>query len=227
MITLSWKPILSNLSEAYGELKGLYCRLHFMAFGEMPDNWQDDGSYKAWLEKREKEQPFTEMTLFVSLDHAYHHLNWAWNIRRTPEERIWHFTQESARKWDKFPKTREFSDLWSSTTSTKKIKDKPISRKISLTPVRVRIQMAQWKLGILCHRVEKEVENNSSIGNSRPQWSNVDVDSQPLSEKEFAKRIHQIYAEMNMAWNSRKDKTFVIKSYAIHRRRYFPYIFYR
>ena len=55
MITLSWKPILSNLSEAYGELKGLYCRLHFMAFGEMPDNWQDDGSYKAWLEKREKE----------------------------------------------------------------------------------------------------------------------------------------------------------------------------
>ena len=227
MITLSWKPILSNLSEAYGELKGLYCRLHFMAFGEMPDNWQDDGSYKAWLEKREKEQPFTEMTLFVSLDHAYHHLNWAWNIRRTPEERIWHFTQESARKWGKFPKTRDFSDLWSPIPSTKIIKDKPKSRKISLTPVRVRIQMAQWKLGILCRRVEKEVEINSSIGNSRPQWSNVDVDSQPFSEKEFAKRMHRIYAEMNMAWNSRKDKTFVIKPYAIHRRKYFPNIFYR
>ena len=227
MITLSWKPILSNLSEAYGELTGLYCRLHFMAFGEMPDNWQDDGSYKAWLEKREKEQPFTEMTLFVSLNHAYHHLNWAWNIRRTPEERIWHFTQESAGKWDKFPTTREFSDLWSSTNSTKKIKDKPRSRKISLTPVRVRIQMAQWKLGILCRRVENEAKINSSIGNTRLKRLNEDVDSQPLSEKEFAKRIHQIYAEMNMAWNSRKDKTFVIKSYAIHRRRYFPYIFYR
>ena len=227
MKTLSWKPILSNLSEAYGELTGLYCRLHFMAFGEMPDNWKDDGSYKAWLEKREKEHPFTEMTLYVSLDHAYHHLNWAWNIRRTPEERIWHFTQESAGKWDKFPTTREFSDLWSSTNSTKKIKNKPRSRKISLTPVRVRIQMVQWKLGILCHRVEKEVENNSSIGNNNSKRSNVDVDSQPLSENEFAKRMHRIYAELNMAWNSRKDKTFVIKPYAIHRRRYFPKIFQR
>ena len=227
MITLSWKPILSNLSEAYGELTGLYCRLHFMAFGEMPDNCQDDGSYKAWLEKREKEHPFTEMTLYVSLGHAYHHLNWAWNIRRIPDERIWHFTKEAARKWGKFPKTRDFSDLWSSTTSTKKIKDKPRSRKISLTPVRVRIQMAQWKLGILCRRVENEAKINSSIGNTRLKRLNEDVDSQPLSEKEFAKRIHQIYAEMNMAWNSRKDKTFVIKSYAIHCRRYFPYIFYR
>ena len=227
MKTLSWKPILSNLSEAYGELTGLYCRLHFMAFGEMPDNWQDDGSYKAWLEKREKEHPFTEMTLYVSLDHAYHHLNWAWNIRRTPEERIWHFTQESARKWGKFPKTKVFSDLWSPTTSPKIIKDKPRFRKISLTPMRVRIQMALWKLGILCHRVENEAKINSSIGNTRLKRLNEDVDSQPLSEKEFANRMHRIYAEMNMAWNSRKDKTFVIKSYAIHRRRCFPYIFYR
>ena len=227
MKTLSWKPILSNLSEAYGELKNLYCRLHFMAFSKMPDNWKDDGSYKAWLEKREKEQPFTEMTLFVSLDHVYHHLNWAWNIRRTPDEHIWHFTQESARKWGKFPKTRDFSDLWSPTASTKIINDKPRSRKISLTPVRVRIQMTQWKLGILCRRVEKEVEINSSIGNTRPKMSNLDIDSQPLSEKEFAKRMHRIYAEMNMAWNSRKDKTFVIKSYAMQKRRYFPNIFYR
>ncbi len=227
MKTLSWKPILSNLSEAYGELTGLYCRLHFMAFGEMPDNCQDDGSYKAWLEKREKEHPFTEMTLFVSLDHAYHHLNWAWNIRRTPEERIWHFTQESARKWGKFPKTRDFSDLWSPITTRKIIKEMLSFRKISLTPVRVRIQMAQWKLGILCRRVEKEVEIYSSIGNTRPKISNLDIDSQPLSEKEFAKRMHRIYAELNMAWNSRKDKTFVIKSYAIQRRRYFPKIFQR
>ena len=87
--------------------------------------------------------------------------------------------------------------------------------------------MAQWKLGILCRRVENEAKINSSIGNTRLKRLNEDVYSQHLSEKEFAKRIHQIYAEMNMAWNSRKDKTFVIKSYAIHRRRYFPYIFYR
>ena len=222
-----------------------------MAFGEMPDNWQDDGSYKAWLEKRENGHPFTEMTLYVSLDHVYHHLNWAWNIRQTLEERIWHFTPEEAKKWGKFPKTRDFSDLWSPTISTKIINDKPRSRKISLTPVRVRIQVAQWKLGILSRRVEKEVEINSSIGNnyskrlnvdvdsqldryfSQYTWGsyskrlNVDVDSQPFSEKEFAKRMHRIYAEMNMAWNSRKDKTFVIKPYAIHRRRYFPKIFQR
>lgn len=51
------------------------------------------------------------------------------------------------------------------------------------------------------------------------------VEKQELSEEEFAKRLHRIYAELNMAWNSRKDKTFAVDEEAISRRRLFPYVF--
>ena len=46
-----------------------------------------------------------------------------------------------------------------------------------------------------------------------------------LTEKEFARRMHRIFEQLNMAWNSRKDKTFVIKFHAFQRRRYFSPMF--
>ena len=224
MITLSWKPILSNLSEAYGELKNLYCRLHFMAFGEMPDNWKDDGSYKAWLEKREKEHPFTEMTLYVSLDHAYHHLNWAWNIRRIQEERILKCDEKDFKIWSNFPKTMLFAGLWPSKDVMKGCDKKVGCRKVSITPVRVHLLTAQQKLGILCKLVAKEIEGNLSQGNSQVDL-NADNSMPPLTEKEFSHRMYRIFEELNMAWNSRKDKTFVRKFHAMQNRRYFSPIF--
>ena len=73
MSHLAWKPILFNLSEAHDELDDLYCRLHFLTFGEVPD----DCTCKAWIERRDRKHPFTEMSLHVSLDHAFHHQNFA------------------------------------------------------------------------------------------------------------------------------------------------------
>ena len=101
MKELSWNPILSNLVEARGELVHLHWRLHYIAFGRLPDeaeakricplwvDWQNGGKeeFEAHLAREEEKRPFSEMALFNSLEHAYHHINWAWNVRRTPEER--------------------------------------------------------------------------------------------------------------------------------------------
>ena len=154
MKSLTWKPILQNLCEANGELKDLHCHLHYLEFGDVPEDY--DNFNKEWLEKREKTHPFTENSLYVGLDHAYHHLNWAWNIRRSPEERVWKCDEKDVKRWSKFPKTKEFTDLWLSKDVMKGYDRKTRHGKVSITPVRVYILTAQRKLDILCRLVAKE-----------------------------------------------------------------------
>ena len=221
MTALTWKPILANLSEAYDELDELHARLYYLAFGEVPDKWKDDDSCKEYIEERDKRHPFTESALHASLRHAYHHLNWAWNVRRTQEERVWKCAEKDFSRWSKFPKGKWFGDLWTAKVAGNGSMADPAFRKVSLTPVRVSIQMALRKLGILCRLVAKEVGENTRWS-VIPEGQNAEVGAKPLTEKEFAQRMHRIYAELNTAWNSRRDKTFVIDHRAILRRRCFP-----
>ena len=221
MKTLTWKPILFNLSEAHEELADLHDRLHYLTFGEVPD----DCTCKAWIKGRDKRHPFTEMSLHVSLDHAYHHLNFAWNIRRTPEKREQRFTERNFKRWSCFPRTRDFADLWPSRQAIlKEAGREPGCRKVSFTPIRTSVQTARRKLGILCYLVAKEIGEDSRWS-VRPAGLEASVGAQPLTEREFARRMHRIYAELNFAWNSRKDKTFVTGRNAIRRRRCFSPMF--
>jgi len=227
MKELTWKPILSNLTEALGEIRDIHCRLHFLQFGELPEEEEPspgdarDAKYIAYLERQEKRNPFTESSLFWDLEHAYHHLNWAWNCRRTPEDRVWHFTDSDASRWNRFPDTAAFADLWPPDRTVKGHIDELRRKKVSLTPVRLAICMAQRKLNILCYLVAKELGRDWV----RPKGLYPEVGAQPLAEMDFARRMHRIYVELNMAWNSRRDKTFVTGIRAIGRRRLFPSIF--
>ena len=222
MKELAWKPILSNLREALGELDGIHLRLHFLAFGELPEvcPLSGDASYLAWLKKEEKRHPFNQVSLFYSLEHAYHHLNWAWNCRRTPEERVWHFTDNDASRWTRFPDTAAFADLWPQNREVKGHMDQ-LRSKVSLTPVRIFLQTACRKLNVLCYLVSKEVGESWT----RPKGLRPEIGTQPLVEKDLAHRMHRIYVELNTAWNGRRDKTFVTRKCAIARRRLFPSIF--
>jgi len=223
MRTLTWKPIYSNLREAFGELSGLYGHLYYLAFGQMPDGCDD--SCKEDFERREKKCPLREGTLYASLAHAYYHLNLAWNARRTSEERAWNFSDEDAKRWDKFPKTKAFADLWLPKSDVKNFAGEMHHRKsFNVTTVRVGVQLATRKLQILCYLVAKEVGDTSSWS-VRPEGLEEKVGSQPLTENEFARRLHRIYAEMNYAWNSRNDKTFVRQRQAVLRRRCFSPFF--
>lgn len=222
MKELTWKPILSNLREALGELDEIHVRLHFLDFGDLPKGclWSGKAAdYIAWLKKRERRNPFTVTTLFFSLEHAYHHLNWAWNCRHAPEERVWHFSVSDARRWTRFPNTAAFTDLWPSDRTVKGHIDE-LQGKVGST-VRLFVQMALRKVNSLCYLVAKEIGEKWS----RPKGLNPEVDAQPLTEKDFARRMHRIYVELNMAWNSRRDKTFATGKRAVDRRRLFPSVF--
>lgn len=210
MRTLAWRPILSNLREAHGELKTLYWRLHFLVFGELPKDCprHDDESYAARCARQEERAPFAEGSLFVSLEHAYHHLNWAWNCRRTPEDRVWHFSARDADRWTKFPNTKDFADLWPSDRTVRGAKDDlgliGSRKKISLFPLRPEIQEAQRKLNYLCRLVEKERFGEEVV--IPPKGMPIDVRAQPLTEKEFAGRLRRIYDRLNTAWNCRRHR---------------------
>ena len=61
-------------------------------------------------------QPLCEAGLKVSFEHAYHHLNFAWNVRHKPtDDADKHFDRD-----EKFPKA--FTRFWPKTLLTKKRK---------------------------------------------------------------------------------------------------------
>ena len=93
--------------------------------------------------------------------------------------------------------------------------------KVSLMPARIFLQMARRKLNILCYLVAKELGEDWA----RPKGLYPEIGTQPLAEKDFARRMHRVYVELNMAWNSRKDTTIATNKCAIARRRLFPSIF--
>lgn len=53
-----------------------------------------------------------EVELELSLRHAYHHLNTAWNARRTETEKYKNLTDSDFRIWGKFPEGFDDLENW-------------------------------------------------------------------------------------------------------------------
>ena len=81
---MNHKIILSNLQEAREELDKFEAKLNS---SDKPD----------------------EVEFELSLRHAYHHLNFAWNIRNVETEKYKNLTDTDFREWCKFP--NGFDDL--------------------------------------------------------------------------------------------------------------------
>lgn len=79
MKRLNWKVVLSNIQEAREELKKIESQI---ASTKKPD----------------------EVELELSLRHAYHHLNTAWNARHAEIDRYRNMTEEDFKSWGQFPK---------------------------------------------------------------------------------------------------------------------------
>jgi hypothetical protein len=45
----------------------------------------------------------SETELQIGLAHAYHHLNFAWNVRRVATSEYAHLTQEQFERWGRYP----------------------------------------------------------------------------------------------------------------------------
>lgn len=78
MPKLNWGIILHNIAEAREQLE------------------QIEGLAKGEKKPREAE-------LQVMLEHAYHHLNFAWNIRHVSTERYSKLSDDEFDEWGKFP----------------------------------------------------------------------------------------------------------------------------
>ncbi|MGH7949634.1 MAG: hypothetical protein ACREQF_10445 [Candidatus Binataceae bacterium] len=77
---INWNLVALNISEAREELQSL----------------------ESMLADRDKR---SEGEFEVRLEHAYHHLNFAWNARRASNDQYRHLTQSNFTRWGKFPKS--------------------------------------------------------------------------------------------------------------------------
>ena len=85
MPRLNWKNILYNIKDAREELER--------------------------IEKIIEGKGISEIELKVALEHAYHHLNFAWNIRHVPDKRHKKMSNEDFNEWSQFPKEIEIYRL--------------------------------------------------------------------------------------------------------------------
>nr|WP_319395943.1 hypothetical protein [uncultured Desulfobacter sp.] len=56
------------------------------------------------LSDLQKDSEYSEIEFKIALEHAYHHLNHAWNIRDIDEDRIGDCSEEDDKTWSKYPK---------------------------------------------------------------------------------------------------------------------------
>lgn len=86
MKRLNWKIIKSNISEAKEELANLEKQIN------------------------SKKKP-NSAEFQISLQHAYHHLNFAWNIRHKLTKEYSELTDKDFKKWAKYSKDINKFDL--------------------------------------------------------------------------------------------------------------------
>lgn len=55
------------------------------------------------LERQAAAGALSEVELQIGLQHAYHHLNFSWNIRRIPTKQYASLTQEEFDRWGRYP----------------------------------------------------------------------------------------------------------------------------
>lgn len=77
MNTLNYEIMLLNIVEAAEELENIK--------SELTDHAMSEREFR------------------IALRHAYHHMNFAWNIRHQPTEKYAKLSSENFEKWGKYP----------------------------------------------------------------------------------------------------------------------------
>ena len=174
--------LLRDLREAGEELEELWARFQVLAFGEVVEaRLQELEEGAKW---REKKGPLTEFGVFVALDHAFFHLNFAWNCRNASIERIRACADGDFGRWGRFPAEAAFRDL-------RPVAGRGRTREASCRAIRataVQAALLQWvvrKLDGLCGVVERAMGGEGV-----------------LDEAEFARRLHGVYAGLNRFWRN-------------------------
>lgn len=206
MRTLCWKMIRANLAEAYGEISHLCRRLRYLEMGAEPGT----SGFDSVTEERWRET--TEGVLFIRMEHAYHHLNFAWNCRAFSEARVKKCAWRDYREWQRFPV--DWSELWPPASLCK---NPP--RRMQGSGVR---KLAWLAMRIPLDEVCMELEDVMKWIDSR-QSSRV-----MITEEDFASSMRYVFIHMNEAWNSRKKElkeAIELSPRTLKRRMYLPRVF--
>ena len=219
------QPILSNLAEAHGELARLFARIQCIVFGEVLDE-----SVKELAEavaRDEENSPLDERALFVSLAHAYRHLNVAWNGRHESEERVRRGDPADIARRSRFPEDAVFRDLWPAPSRCRVTPREPGRGHIAPNSLQAAfLQMAVRKLDILRYRITCALGTDSPERAPRPKGLRPGMETEPFTEEVFGRRLHRIYSEMNWTWAYRTyhEEGGSLSRQAIRRRQQFPRI---
>lgn len=66
--------------------------------GKTPKGWEEIIEWKG------KKRGFSTTGVAIQFEHAYHHVDFAWNCRHADEERARRCDQRDFDRWEKFPK---------------------------------------------------------------------------------------------------------------------------
>ena len=83
---LNWKIISYDLAEAREQLEEIEARINS---GKKP----------------------SEVEFQIMLEHAYHHLNFAWNVRHQSTREYRHLSDADFNRWSEFPKVMQASKV--------------------------------------------------------------------------------------------------------------------
>ncbi len=195
MKEIAWKFVAENLNEARGEVEDLVARAEFAAFGKVYDEhlkYREES-----IARRARKCPLSEGSLSVSFDHAYHHLNFAWNCRHADDERIRQCEWPDFIRWSRFPRAGVFRGLAPGVQDDGGAGSGRINPK-AMHPF---LQLAMRKLAILCFLVQHHHGNGTW---QAPKGLSPDVLEAPFGEKEFARRLRGVYEMLEAAWEHRK-----------------------
>lgn len=197
--------ILRDLREAGEELEALWARFQILVFGEVvAERIKELAEGSKW---REKKCPLTEFGVFVALDHAFFHLNFAWNRRNASPERIRACSDGDFGRWGRFPTEGVFRDL--RPVAGKGRPREASCRGIRATAVQAAmLQRAVRKLDGLCGAVERAMGGEGG-----------------LDEAEFARRLRGVYAVLNQFWRDVRGRGRSVSRRAWLRRRRFAGVF--
>ena len=178
-----WDVMLSNLIEASAELEELRNRI--LACLE-PD---------AEEERRE----FIEFSFFVLMEHAYHHVNFAWNCRYQDRDRAIRCATKDYRAWEKFP--HEFKDLWLPSSRCRGKAREVFRGRMYLTLTRINLDEAIFTIDGICDGIFRLLGRNMPKHVCRRR---LPKSVKPITDEEFAEQMRHLYICMNRAWNERK-----------------------
>jgi len=134
-----WDIMLFNFNEAWEELEIMLDR----AVRQRDDNAPDGR--------------FSIFALKISLGHAYHHVNFAWNSRHVERARVIRCGDRDFNAWDRFP--RQFKSLWPSPSRCRgKPRRTGPGGRLSFGPMVENIKAAIAAMSSMCKAIEANAD---------------------------------------------------------------------